>query len=112
MQGVSPQATVATVASCGVTVSRSQAEHATHRQAPGIHIFQSAIRSDSICICCECNDSEQAFAFACLLGGGLGASRRKRDLIYENMVTDDPSLFPVHVIEDYNTIMSHTRVSR
>ena len=42
MQGVSPQATVATVASCGVTVSRSQAEHATHRQAPGIHIFQSA----------------------------------------------------------------------
>ena len=67
-----------------------------------------------ICICCECNDSEQAFAFACLLGGGLGASRRKRDLIYENMVTDDPFLFPVHAhdIEDYNTIMSHTRVSR
>ena len=61
---------------------------------------------------CKCNDSEQVFAFACLLGGGLGASRRKRDLIYENMVTDDPSLFPVHVIEDYNTIMSHTRVSR
>ena len=94
MQRVSPQVGVGALLRCHSLALTGRACHTPSNSwySSGFHIFQSAIRSDSICICCLKNDSEQAFAFAVqCLGGVLGASRRKRDLIYENMVTDDPS---------------------
>ena len=94
MQRVSPQVGVVALLRCHSLALTGRACHTPSNSwySSGFHIFQSAIRSDSICICCLKNDSEQAFAFAVqCLGGVLGASRRKRDLIYENMVTDDPS---------------------
>ena len=88
MQGVSPQAVV--LVRCHSLALTGRACHTPENSwySSPIHVFQSAICISSL----YNNDSEQAFAFACLLGGVLGGSRRKRDLIYENMVTDDPSL--------------------
>ena len=100
---------------CGVTVSRSLAEHATHRQTPGTVPASISFSLPSEVI---------AFAFVVctmilsrplplLVFSGVSLVRQGGKEISSTktwLVTDDP-LSPLN-IEDYYAKMSYTRVSR
>ena len=104
MQRVSPQVGVGALLRCHSLALTGRACHTPSNSwySSGFHIFQSAIRSDSICICYFKKWFWAGFCLRCPMSWGRPwcVKEEKRSHLRKH---GDWWSFPMHDIEDYNT---------